>query len=1107
MSNPAPANIFFFENPFEPTQHRHLTHAGEVTVREWLREHFGPDWVEFGVPTLAMLNGRELMRAEWETELLKPGDILKFVTLPGYEAIVYVILAIVVIVAVAAVLMMPVPQNPGELPNADPTYTIKGQTNQLRLMEPIEVVYGRCRVWPSYASRPYNVYSGNEQYQFNLFCFGQGEFEIDPDEIMIEDTPVANFQDVTFQIVNPGEAVTLFPDNVITSIEVSNLQLFGPNEDEFDGWVGPFVANGPGTKTNRIELDVIFPQGLYGTWEGAILNQTSVVEFERREIDDDGNPVGGWVTLGDYVFTRAENTPQRVTIGVDVPEGRYEVRGQRTNNVSGGLNSITTTFWEALRTFLPSRRNYGNVTLLAIKLRASNNLNDNSRQRVNAFVTRKLPTWHPVDGWTDPVPTRSIVWALVDLFRSYYGGKLADEYVDLAGLYAEHVFYTVQGKTFDWVFDQRGTVWEAARAICRVGRAVPMLFGSRVGMVRDKPKTLPTVMFTPDNIVKDSWRLNVACFEPDAVDHVIMEYVNPQTWKQETVVAAIPGMSRENGENIKFAGCTSRLHAWREGMYILLGKHKWRKECQITTGLEGNIPTFGDLASISHDVPRWNQFGIVNALDVATVYRSEDSSPNMFQLPELRNGRVWLSSNGKDNPDGSEHWEEIYWSGSYWAEHIVHGDAHGTGAYGEDVATPDLVDGLNLEAGVAVDLALLSKDVTFGEPWVAFSIMFRNKLGGIEGPFPVEPGPDASTVIVTLPPSFDPDDLVFDNNKEPVMFSMGMNELRQGLFQITNLTPSGDDTVAVSAVNYTDEVFAYDEESPDPEETPTLPPITPDLPEVTGLVVTRPKGIGGIYKALASWNPAPGASYYLVETSADGANWTARGQVTVPQFIYSVQLAQTLWIRVAAVGVAAGPWNVWNGDVGFATEPPAAVVGLVLDAPFTGLAVETSWQPNVGAAQYRVRVYETGESVPLRVDDTTDTAFDYTNAMAAADGTPVRNMTIEVAAVNSAGESTAATLDVYNAPPSAPTGLGSALDSGTTYNVIWTHTAPADFLHYKVYKSTTPGFTPGPGNLVYTGTANGCQINTGGTLPTYWRVAALDVWGPEESMSAEATIS
>ncbi len=74
------------------------------------------------------------------------------------------------------------------------------------------------------------------------------------------------------------------------------------------GWVGPFAVNAPGTELQEIGLDIIFPKGL--TDNG--VDYTVTTEHQARPIDGDGEPTGGWTTLGTISVTRSSLQPVRL---------------------------------------------------------------------------------------------------------------------------------------------------------------------------------------------------------------------------------------------------------------------------------------------------------------------------------------------------------------------------------------------------------------------------------------------------------------------------------------------------------------------------------------------------------------------------------------------------------------------------------------------------------------------------------------------------------------------------------------------------------------------------------------------------------------------------
>jgi hypothetical protein len=79
------------------------------------------------------------------------------------------------------------------------------------------------------------------------------------------------------------------------------------------------------------------------------------------------------------------------------------------------------------------------------------------------------------------------------------------------------------------------------------------------------------------------------------------------------------------------------------------------------------------------------------------------------------------------------------------------------------------------------------------------------------------------------------------------------------------------------------------------------------------------------------------------------------------------------------------------------------------------------------------------------------------------------------------------------------------------YLVSWGQSeSSGDLDEYYVYSSVTSGFTPGGGNLVYTGRALGGYVNitksAGAHAAQYWVVGVKDRWGDEITLAAEQTI-
>lgn len=1009
--------VFHFSNPFSTTDGvlRATARRGE-SINDWLHRQFGPDFEEFPVATLCQVNGEPLVRAKW-SKRLKDDDVLVFTTLPG-EPITIIIAIVAIAIAVATYLLIPDPTIPGDNTNAaNNTYTLRGQTNRLRPNEPIEAVYGKCRIWPTYIARPYSRYIDNNAYQYSLFVLGQGSYDIEG--LFFDDTNATAFDEVQTEVIQPGNITTLVEAAVYQALEVSNLELLGPNEPGY-AVLGPYVINDFTNPIHRIEVDISFPQGLYKMSDKGKLTSYSIdLLFEYCAIDALGAAIGSWVTLIAPTVQRADNTPQRKTYSQGVPSGRYQIRGKRITNKSSSTKIVSQCKWEAAKGYARFANSFGGVTVIAVKALATNQLNDNTSKSFNVKATRKLSTWSSGGGWSGLTATRNPVWAFCDIFRASYGAKLDAAYLDMPTLKSLADLYDATGICFDWTFDQPLTVWEAAKTVLRVGRAVPVPQGSLITAVRDSATNTISGFFSAYNIVKGSLTKKLQMFEFNPFDGLVVEYVDPHTWKTREVDCVLPGRAGTNLERMKLPGCTDRTRALREGLYIQSRRELQRTTIIFRTGLEGLIPSYLDVIAITHDTVRVGQSGYVLAYNTATNEATLSEQPEFGDLS------------------------------------IVH------------------------------RLALRAKDGTL-----------------LPDVINVTPGSAPNKVILASDPSVPFD---FSPNQVPPLYAFGMADLWRFKGRVISVKPVDSRSVEITCVNYLDDSYLHDDTTAgDVVQVSVI--ANPGAPEIDRVdIAPVPDSADRIF---VNWVPVAGTPGYQVQVSYDDANWSVAGTVAVPPVQLAVNLG-TVWVRVAPF--ALGGNVIW-------TKSPSYVVGsniallpappITAQDPFTGLTAVAKWLSVSGATTgYLCEVWLVGGLVALRtIDAGLATEVSYTRAQFVTDSPSVNSRAFEfrVSATNPAGSGAQLVITLTNPVSVAPTAPTSGVPTGSVYPVSWTHTPEADFREYRVYADTVAGFTPGPANLVATVTSPASTVTA--AVPTYWRVAALDIWGDDLSLSAEATL-
>lgn len=640
------ARVTTLRNPCNPGQRQ------ERTVRRGRRiRALAP---RTPLPVVAYFNGRPILRAEWRRRVAD-GDRVAFVVLPmgggGGKNPLQIVFSVAMMVwsgpmatamlgeqlagqivfgeltlgrlvggaismvgnaiigsAFAGSPSSPSPQVMSSAAAASPTYNLSAQGNMARIDAAIPVQYGRLDCFPDFAAQPYAEYSGNEQYLFELLCLGQGEYEIEA--VRIEDTSIASFDEIDMEVIGPGESLTLFPAAVTTSGEVSGQAL------ENGTWVGGFIANAAGTTANSIAVDVVCPRGLYYANDSGGLSAVTVrFSVEARAVDDDGVAIGSWTALGSEVISAATNTPQRHSYRYGVTAGRYEVRVQRTSAPGGTARYGDDLIWAGLRAYLPETRTWPGKTLIALRMRASNNLSGQAARKINVIATRKLPVY-AAGAWSAPQVTRSPAWALADALRSTdYGGGLPDARIDLDQFVTWAADCAARGDTFDGRFDSTMTLWEACQKIGQAVRTRPYLQGGVVHVARDQAVTVPVCMYSMRNIVRGSLSVDYLMPTEDTADALDVGYFDADVWSPRRVSAALPGSASVKPYKVELFGVTSRDQAYREGLYLAAVNRYRRKKISFQTEMEGFIPAFGDLITISHDMPAWGTSGEITGYD------------------------------------------------------------------------------------------------------------------------------------------------------------------------------------------------------------------------------------------------------------------------------------------------------------------------------------------------------------------------------------------------------------------------------------------------------------------------------------------------------------
>jgi len=860
---------------------------------------------------------------------------------------------------------MPKPKALPSTPQQSPTYSLNAQSNQARLAQMVPEHFGRFLHVPDLASQPWFNFTDDKQNLYELFNLGVGSFEIN--EVHIGDNPIwkdgaytGTFPEIQLEFVPPGSSVTLFPDNVVTSGDISGVTLLGTNEADY-GYLGPFVVSKPGTAAIAVEIDIQLPEGLFFQGDHGIENATVAFTFEAQQIDNSGTPVGDFFSILTLTLTLAQRDAVRRTYRHDFETpARYRIRAKRTNQKKTGGQTADLLIWLAMRGFLPSQGVYPGCTMMALMATATSNLNSNSADQIKVLKTRKLPMWNKVSQAFDAAaPTRSIAAAAIYAATSDNGGKLpaTPRRIDLDKLADLDPIWTERGDFFDGVFDSQQSLLEAIQAIVQVGRTRMVMAGSTMTFVRDEPRTIPHAGFSPRNILPNSLQITYAMHDVNTVDALTINYVDARIWQPHSVLCKFDDSDAtlETAPQLSIFGITDYAHAWREGIYMVAANRYRRRIVDFQTELEGRACMFGDLVSFSHYMPNWGFAADVTAL-------LEDDAGDVLTLSEPYTV-----------PEGQEEEQLLI--------RILSPDGQTYGPVECEIIAQEAVDPRTTLVRLLGTATIAGKYAgTHPRDWPVWS------GDGLQ--------------------------------KERPRASLGQGTVAPRDAIVIRMSPQDGVTTAVQVAIEDSRVHTADEG--DPPDDPNDPGDTPvvDL-TITAVTCSETDAGGGQIALTLTITGAASATYYLVKHKAfPGGSYgdplrfnqsPVGGYATLPPF--NVPAGMTQLSIVAAGDAGSGPSVFFVLDADGVDDVPPGDVGPITTLTHWSSGNIGSWTwdaiPNVAAYGVVVwaRMSDSDPWTALRGYNVATPGYTYYPAMEIADGGPWNHLRIAVHGENGAGRS------------------------------------------------------------------------------------------------------
>lgn len=366
---------------------------------------------------------------------------------------------------------------------------------------------------------------------------------------------------------------------------------------------GPFLAQKQGTIINAAVCDIIFPGGLFHvSSSGNIRNREVQMIFTFQQIDPDtGSPINAPLIINKD-FNGSQKTPYRASVYSGALEpGAYEVTVERVTPIPDDTDNSDTTVWAGLKGAVvldTEAEAYGPVTLLAMRLKATNGLGEAARARVRVTAKRLM------DGDSD-----NPITVIKDIFlNDQYGMGRSDTELNLVELDALELEYAQpDGPRFNGSFDQRQTGWESMQNVASMFAGRMVQHNAFLTVVPDRVQDVRTALFTSANIIQDTLEITYTFDVEGEFDGVDIEYRNPENF-QPLHVQYPEGA--ENPETFVLFGCTDETYAREFANYLWNVRFVRRRIVKFSVEKEGLIPRFGDRIGVSHPLPDWGESGI-----------------------------------------------------------------------------------------------------------------------------------------------------------------------------------------------------------------------------------------------------------------------------------------------------------------------------------------------------------------------------------------------------------------------------------------------------------------------------------------------------------------
>jgi sulfur carrier protein ThiS len=327
---------------------------------------------------------------------------------------------------------------------------------------------------------------------------------------------------------------------------------------------------------------------------------------------DPAPPEAYQVQTTQITITSASRKPLRLTYAAAVAKGQYELRVRRVTADSTDARAASEIVWSQLRTYQPDTADYSGRKRLALKIKASGQLNGVVSE-FNCVASARTRAWDGTQ-WATVETSNPAWWYLAwgrgkfAASRRVWGGGIADARIDIEALKSFGAWCDSKALTFNGVLDQPQSVFDGLSSIALMGRGTVSWGGGKLSAVWDAPALPVVAVFGMSNIQAGSFSIEYATEQ--LADELIVNFINPDLdWQRDTLRVAVPGAANPpvRSRPVDLFGCTNKAMAGRNGNLYAANnayrtrRYKWRSDFEAMPAARGDVVQLShDLASLDY---------------------------------------------------------------------------------------------------------------------------------------------------------------------------------------------------------------------------------------------------------------------------------------------------------------------------------------------------------------------------------------------------------------------------------------------------------------------------------------------------------------------------